>query len=78
MDEQQFDAMLSKYADVVVKIGLNLRKGQILAIRGILEDAPFIRKVTESAYKAGAKYVDVLWNDEPSQRTRFEYADPET
>ena len=78
MDEQQFDATLSKYADVVVKIGLNLRKGQILSIRGILEDAPFIRKVTESAYKAGAKYVDVLWNDEPSQRTRFEYADPET
>jgi aminopeptidase len=78
MDEQQFDAMLSKYADVVVKIGLNLSKGQILAIRGILEDAPFIRKVTESAYKAGAKYVDVLWNDEPSQRIRFQYADPET
>jgi len=77
MDQQKFDELLSKYADVVVHIGLNLRKGQILSIRAILEDAPFIRKVTESAYKAGAKYVDVLWTDEGSARSRFEYGDPE-
>ncbi len=77
MNEQEFDQLLSKYADVVVRVGLNLRKGQILSIRAILEDAPFIRKVTESAYKAGAKYVDVMWNDEGSARTRFEYGDPE-
>jgi len=77
VNEQEFDQLLSKYADVVVRVGLNLRKGQILSIRAILEDAPFIRKVTESAYKAGAKYVDVMWNDEGSARTRFEYGDPE-
>jgi aminopeptidase len=77
MDEQQFDQMLAKYADVTVKVGLNLRKGQILSIRGILEDAPFIRKVTESAYKAGARYVDVLISDEKLSRIQFEHADPE-
>ena len=77
MDEQEFDRLLSKYADVVVQVGLNLQKEQILSIGGILEDAPFIRKVTQSAYKAGAKYVDVLWNDEGSARTRFEYGSPE-
>ena len=70
--------MLSKYADVVVRVGLNLRKGQKLSIRAIIEDAPFIRKVTESAYKAGAKYVDVLWVDERLTRIRFEHADPES
>lgn len=77
MNEQEFDHMLTKYADVTVKIGLNLRKGQCLTIRGILEDAPFIRKVVESAYKAGAKYVDVLWSDERIERLFFEYADSE-
>ena len=77
MNEQEFDQLLSKYADVVVQVGLNLRKGQILSIRAILEDAPFIRKVTESAYKAGAKYVDVMWTDEGSARTRFELGNPE-
>ncbi len=78
MNDQEFENMLSKYADVVVKVGLNLRKGQKLSIRAIIEDAPFIRKVTESAYKAGAKYVDVLWVDERLTRIRFEYADPES
>ncbi len=78
MNDQEFDQMLMKYADVVVKVGLNLRKGQKLSIRAIIDDAPFIRKVAESAYKAGAKYVDVLWADEKITRIRFEHADPES
>jgi aminopeptidase len=77
MNEHEFNRMLTKYADVTVRIGLNLRPGQCLAIRGILEDAPFIRKVVESAYKAGAKYVDVLWEDERTDRLFFEYANAE-
>ncbi len=78
MNEQEFDRMLAKYADVVVKVGLNFRKGQRLSIRAIIDDAPFVRKVAESAYKAGAQYVDVLWTDEKITRIRFEYADPES
>jgi aminopeptidase len=78
MNQQEFDQLLAKYADVTVQIGLNLRKGQTLLIRGILEDAPFIRKVTESAYKAGARYVDVWWSDEKISRLFFEYANAET
>lgn len=77
MNEQEFDQMLTKYADVTVKVGLNLRKDQCLSIRGILEDAPFIRKVVESAYKAGAKYVDVLWTDERTSRLFYEHANSE-
>jgi aminopeptidase len=78
MTKPEFDEMLGKYADVVVRVGLNLRKGQRLLLRGILDDAPLVRKVTESAYKAGAIYVDVAYTDEHITRIRFEYADPET
>jgi aminopeptidase len=78
MTDQQFKAMLEKYADVVVKVGLNLRNDQRLSIRGNLESAPFIRKVAESAYKAGARYVDVLWTDDQISRIRLEHAEPET
>jgi aminopeptidase len=74
-NQQDHEKMLAKYADVVVKVGLNIRNDQRLAIRAILEDAPFVRKVTESAYKAGARYVDVQWTDELSARIRMEYAD---
>lgn len=78
MTEQEFDQLLGKYADVIVHIGLNVRKGQRLLIRGILEDVPLIRKVTESAYKAGASLVDVAFTDERVTRIRFEHADPDT
>ena len=78
MTEQEFDQLLGKYADVIVRVGLNLRKGQRLLVRAILEDAPLVRKVTESAYKAGAIFVDVLYIDERVSRIRFEHADPET
>jgi aminopeptidase len=77
MNEQEFNQMLAKYADVIVNIGLGLRKNQVLFINGILEDAPFAREVAKSAYKAGAKYVDLLLTDEPSARINYEYADPE-
>ncbi len=78
MNEQEFDAMLAKYADVAIEVGLNLRKGQRLMIQAIIEDAPFVRKVAESAYKAGAVYVDILWTDERLTRIRFETAEPES
>ncbi|HMU93265.1 MAG TPA: aminopeptidase [Anaerolineales bacterium] len=78
MDDQEFNQLLEKYAEVVVKVGLNLRNDQHLSIRGNVDDAPFIRKVAETAYKAGARYVDVLWDDENIKRTRLQHADPET
>ena len=78
MKETEFDQMLGKYADVVVRIGLNLRKGQRLLIRAILDDAPLVRKVTESAYQAGAIFVDVAYTDERLTRIRLEHADPDS
>jgi len=78
MNEKEFNAMLEKYADVTVKVGLNLRKDQRLLVRGLIEDAPFIRKVAESAYKAGARLVDVAWADEKVGRIRLEHAEEET
>ncbi len=78
MTADTFDQLLSKYADVIVHIGLNLRKGQRLLLRGNLDDAPLMRKVAEFAYKAGAVYVEPIYTDERITRIRFEHADPAT
>ena len=78
MNELEFSQSLQKYADVVVKVGLNLRNDQRLSIRAPIETVDFVRKVVESAYKAGARYVDVLWSDEQVNRLRLQLADPET
>lgn len=71
---------LQKYAELVVRVGLNLREGQRLLInslttRGVLlHNAPLVREVAKAAYKAGARYVDVLWSDEELLKTRVQMA----
>jgi len=75
-----FHENLRKYAELVIKIGLNLRVGQRLIInnastRGVpLHVSPFVREVARAAYAAGARYVDVIWNDEELLRLRAELA----
>ncbi len=71
---------LQKYAELAVRVGLNLREGQRLLInslttRGVLlHNAPLVREVAKAAYKAGARYVDVLWGDEELLKTRIQMA----
>jgi len=75
------DARLERYADLAVKIGLNLKPGQRLLIIGplasggvSLEAAPLVRRIAASAYRGGAPLVEVLWGDEPLQLIRFRHA----
>jgi aminopeptidase len=77
-----FDHLLDKYADVIVRVGLNLQPNQRLLIGvpmlGIfgtpLELAPLVRLVTAKAYQAGARLVDVMWSDPESQLIRYQHA----
>ena len=71
---------LQKYAELIVRVGLNLQEGQRLLInnlttRGVLlHVAPLVREVAKAAYKAGARYVDVLWGDEELLKARVQMA----
>jgi aminopeptidase len=72
--------LLQKYADLVIKVGLNLRAGQRLHInslstRGVLpHNAPLVYEVAKAAYRAGARYVDALWGDEELLKIRVQMA----
>jgi aminopeptidase len=75
------DRRLHAYAELAVKVGLNLRAGQRLLVIGplasggaSLEAAPFIRHIVTSAYHAGAALVEVIWGDEALQLVRFRHA----
>jgi aminopeptidase len=78
MNTLDFNEKLAKYADVVVRVGLNLRKGQRLMVRAGIEEAPFVREIVTQAYRAGARYVDVMLVDERLKRIRFEHASPDS
>lgn len=59
---------LRKYAQLAVKIGVNLQPGQVLAVNAFLEHAPFAREIARAAYEAGASFVDVQYADQHVRR----------
>ncbi|CQR70716.1 Aminopeptidase 2 [Sporomusa ovata DSM 2662] len=64
-------AMLEKYAQLVVKTGINIQQNQTLVISSPLECAPFARSIATFAYKAGAREVVMNWKDELSSKIKF-------
>ncbi len=73
-----FEEKLNQYARIVVQIGVNIQKDQLLVINAPIESADFVRRVTEEAYLAGAGEVVVRWNDEIISKKRYMYASIET
>lgn len=69
-----FDTLLEKYAELVVKVGVNIQPGQVLIVQSPLETVEFTRRIVAKAYEAGAKYVQVEWDDEKISRIRYEKA----
>jgi aminopeptidase len=69
---------LEKYAELAVRVGVNIQKGQTLFISAALEAAPFVRKIAEIAYKEGAKHVVVDWFDDEVNRIRLQHAPEES
>ncbi|WAA09002.1 aminopeptidase [Fervidibacillus albus] len=72
-----FEKKLEKYAELAVKVGVNVQKGQTLVINAHLHDAPFVRFITKKAYETGAKHVYVNWADEEIVKLKYELAPDE-
>ncbi|MBI3176284.1 MAG: aminopeptidase [Chloroflexi bacterium] len=77
MKSSEFQQSLEKYADVIVKVGLNLREGQRLIINAGIADYPLVRAVTKSAYQAGARVVTVMYSDEEIAHIRLKMSSRE-
>lgn len=77
----EFEKKLEKYAEVILKVGLNLQPKQRLLIGGpaVAHDgisfdlAPLVRIIARKAYQMGASIVDVMWADEQLRPLRFKY-----
>src|ERR1700761_8737256 len=66
---------LDRLAEVAVKVGLGLARGQELVMTATLDTLPLVRRITEHAYKAGAALVTTLLTDEESILLRYQYGD---
>ncbi len=74
---ENFTLLLKKYADFIVRVGVNPQPGQTLIINCCLEAAPLARLCVRSAYEAGARDVLVNWSDNEVSRSRMELGSEE-
>jgi len=68
---------LARYADAIVKTSLALGKGDTLVVQGEPEHRELLVAIAESAYRAGARYVDVVTADPLVMRARLEHGSDE-
>ena len=66
---------LDLYANLLVRKGVSLRRGQELVLQTPVERADFARRVVAAAYRAGAGHVTVIWKDDEVTRLTYENCD---
>ncbi len=72
-----FESQLMKYAELAVKVGVNIQKDQLLVINAPIEAKNFVHKVAEAAFNAGARNVHVEWNDDEFTKVKYTHAPDE-
>jgi aminopeptidase len=73
-----FQTKLEKYAELAVKIGVNVQPGQNLIINATIDCAELVRLIVKQAYEAGARFVKVNWSDDVVTRLRYDLAAEES
>jgi len=69
-----FEEKLRAYAELAVKVGVNIQPGQYLLVNTSVDALDFARLVVKEAYKAGAGRVHVNFSDDEMDRAFFEHA----
>jgi aminopeptidase len=62
---------LARYADAIVRASLGIGKGDTLVVQGEPEHRQLLVAIAESAYRAGAQFVDVVTTDPLVMRARL-------
>lgn len=73
----EFQQKLEKYAELAVKVGVNIQKGQTLVVNANLDSREFVRLIVKKAYETGAKDVIVNWSDDVVSRLKYDMAPDE-
>ena len=56
-------ALLERYAQLVIRVGINLEPGREVAIRAMIDHAALVRALVRAGYEAGARRVEVDYED---------------
>lgn len=69
---KNFDNNLEKYAELALKVGVNLKEKEGLLIMGNLDSLPLARLIMKKAYEVGAKHVEFQLRDDEMTIIRYE------
>ena len=72
------EKLLQKYAELIVRTGANVRRGQVVQLVISVELHAFAAMLMEACYQAGAKKVNVDWTYDMQSRLNYLYAEQET
>jgi aminopeptidase len=71
---ENLERYLDKYAELIIKVGVNVQNGQHVFVTGSVDNAALVRLVAAKAYAAGAGNVHVEWADDSLSRLKYEKA----
>src|SRR4051812_9145738 len=69
--------LIERFADLVVRAGVNVQPGQGVVLRSDTAHLEIARAVTEAAYAAGAAWVEPVFSDGPMRRSAVRHASVE-
>ena len=72
MGMQKLAPAIERYANLVVRKGVNVKPGQEVVVQSPVECAEFARLLVKRAYAAGAGHVTVIWGDDEVSRLTYE------
>ena len=64
---------LKKYAELIARCGVNVKKGQEVIISAELDQPEFVKMLVDECYKAGAKKVSVDFTYQPLTKSNVRY-----
>lgn len=78
INTQDFNILLKKYAEVIVRSGVNVQEGHRVVLNIAVDQVQLAREIVEAAYEQGAKEVKVKWSDDKITRAHYLYQDLDT
>lgn len=64
---------MQKYAKLIARKGINVKKGQEVIVSASLDQPEFVKMVVEECYRAGASKVTVEWSFQPITKLHYRY-----
>ena len=64
-------SVLRKYAKLIAKCGVNVKRGQDVIIQAEIDQPEFVKMLVDECYKAGARKVIVDFSYQPLTASHF-------